>query len=277
MNKTSENSAGAATAHAVEVRGLHVTRGKNVVFDGLELDIPRGQITGLMGPSGCGKTTLMRSIVGVQKVAGRHRHRARRPRRLRGAAPSGGLRHAGRLGVRRPHDPPEPRLLRPAHRRAGQRRRTRDRRDRPRRQREADRRFAQRRSGEPRLAGGRDARLARADGARRTDGRAGPAAAQRAVGTVPCARRPRHHAHRQQPRDGRGPALRPPPAHACGTHHRRHDTGRPPRRHGRGRPGCRIPRAHRAGCDRRPIADRGADGQHPLTRRELRETEEGER
>jgi len=70
MNKTSENSAGAATAHAVEVRALHVTRGKNVVFDGLELDIPRGQITGLMGPSGCGKTTLMRSIVGVQKVAG---------------------------------------------------------------------------------------------------------------------------------------------------------------------------------------------------------------
>ena len=41
-----------------------------MVFDGLELDIPRGQITGLMGPSGCGKTTLMRSIVGVQKVAG---------------------------------------------------------------------------------------------------------------------------------------------------------------------------------------------------------------
>ena len=40
------------------------------MFDGLELDIPRGQVTGLLGPSGCGKTTLMRSIVGVQKVAG---------------------------------------------------------------------------------------------------------------------------------------------------------------------------------------------------------------
>jgi len=59
-----------SAASAVEVRDLHVTRGRNVVFDGLELDIPRGQITGLMGPSGCGKTTLMRSIVGVQKVAG---------------------------------------------------------------------------------------------------------------------------------------------------------------------------------------------------------------
>ena len=29
-----------------------------------------GRITGLLGPSGSGKTTLMRSIVGVQQVAG---------------------------------------------------------------------------------------------------------------------------------------------------------------------------------------------------------------
>jgi ABC-2 type transport system ATP-binding protein len=55
---------------AVEVRGLHVRRGKTEVFTSLDFDIPRGQITGLMGPSGCGKTTLMRSIVGVQKIAG---------------------------------------------------------------------------------------------------------------------------------------------------------------------------------------------------------------
>jgi ABC-2 type transport system ATP-binding protein len=55
---------------AVEVRGLHVRRGKTAVFASLDFDIPRGQITGLMGPSGCGKTTLMRSIVGVQKVDG---------------------------------------------------------------------------------------------------------------------------------------------------------------------------------------------------------------
>lgn len=59
-----------APAHAVEVRGLHVRRGATEVFRSLDLDIPRGQITGLMGPSGCGKTTLMRSIVGVQKIAG---------------------------------------------------------------------------------------------------------------------------------------------------------------------------------------------------------------
>ena len=53
---------------AVEVSQLHVRRGRTRVFDGVELAIPRGQITGLLGPSGCGKTTLMRSIVGVQKV-----------------------------------------------------------------------------------------------------------------------------------------------------------------------------------------------------------------
>ena len=59
-----------ATVNAVEVRGLHVRRGSIEVFTGLDLDIPRGQITGLMGPSGCGKTTLMRSIVGVQRLNG---------------------------------------------------------------------------------------------------------------------------------------------------------------------------------------------------------------
>ena len=39
------------------------------MFDGVDLTIPRGEITGLLGPSGCGKTTLMRSIVGVQRIA----------------------------------------------------------------------------------------------------------------------------------------------------------------------------------------------------------------
>ena len=70
MNKSQESAAAKPMTTAVAVRDLRVTRGKNVVFDGLQLDIPRGQITGLLGPSGCGKTTLMRSIVGVQKVAG---------------------------------------------------------------------------------------------------------------------------------------------------------------------------------------------------------------
>ncbi|WP_336640951.1 ABC transporter ATP-binding protein [Microbacterium sp. USHLN272] len=57
---------------AVEITGLRVRRGPAQVFDGIDLRIPRGQITGLIGPSGCGKTTLMRAIVGVQRIdAGR--------------------------------------------------------------------------------------------------------------------------------------------------------------------------------------------------------------
>lgn len=55
---------------AVAVRGLRVRRGCTDVFAGLDLEIPRGSVTGLLGPSGCGKTTPMRAIVGVQKIAG---------------------------------------------------------------------------------------------------------------------------------------------------------------------------------------------------------------
>jgi phospholipid/cholesterol/gamma-HCH transport system ATP-binding protein len=38
-----------------------------VIFDGVSLDVPRGQITALMGPSGTGKTTLLRIIGGQVK------------------------------------------------------------------------------------------------------------------------------------------------------------------------------------------------------------------
>jgi ABC-2 type transport system ATP-binding protein len=59
-----------SAAVAVAIDDLKVRRGRKPVLDGLTLNIPRGQVVGLLGPSGCGKTTLMRSIVGVQKVAG---------------------------------------------------------------------------------------------------------------------------------------------------------------------------------------------------------------
>lgn len=55
---------------AVVIEGLQVRRGRREVFDGLSLRIPRGQVIGLLGPSGCGKTTLMRAIVGVQRIRG---------------------------------------------------------------------------------------------------------------------------------------------------------------------------------------------------------------
>ncbi len=55
---------------AVRIRGLRVHRAGRQVLDGLDLDVPAGQVVGLLGPSGCGKSTLMRSIVGVQRVQG---------------------------------------------------------------------------------------------------------------------------------------------------------------------------------------------------------------
>lgn len=54
---------------AVAIDALRVVRGGREVLPGLTAAVPSGQISGLLGPSGCGKTTLMRSIVGVQKIA----------------------------------------------------------------------------------------------------------------------------------------------------------------------------------------------------------------
>ncbi len=53
---------------AVAIRGLHVVRRRRDVIAGLDLDVPAGQVVGLLGPSGSGKSTLLRSIVGVQRV-----------------------------------------------------------------------------------------------------------------------------------------------------------------------------------------------------------------
>ena len=48
----------------VHVRGVRTVLGGKTVFDGMDLDVPRGRITAIMGPSGTGKTTLLRHITG---------------------------------------------------------------------------------------------------------------------------------------------------------------------------------------------------------------------
>jgi ABC-2 type transport system ATP-binding protein len=55
---------------AISVTGLRVVRVGREVIPNLDVAVARGTVTGLLGPSGCGKTTLLRSIVGVQEVAG---------------------------------------------------------------------------------------------------------------------------------------------------------------------------------------------------------------
>ncbi|MES2673912.1 MAG: ATP-binding cassette domain-containing protein [Pseudomonadota bacterium] len=48
----------------IEIRDLHFQRGERWIFNGIDIDIPRGKITAIMGPSGTGKTTLLRFIGG---------------------------------------------------------------------------------------------------------------------------------------------------------------------------------------------------------------------
>ena len=49
---------------AVSVRGLHKRFGNDEVLAGVDLEVPRGEITLLMGPNGVGKTILLSCIAG---------------------------------------------------------------------------------------------------------------------------------------------------------------------------------------------------------------------
>jgi ABC-2 type transport system ATP-binding protein len=53
---------------AISVDRLVVVRGGREVLHGVDCAIPAGRVTGLLGPSGGGKTTLLRSVVGVQRI-----------------------------------------------------------------------------------------------------------------------------------------------------------------------------------------------------------------
>jgi phospholipid/cholesterol/gamma-HCH transport system ATP-binding protein len=53
----------------VRIRGLSFYRGGRAIFDGVDLDIPRGKVTAVMGPSGTGKTTLLKLISGQLQPA----------------------------------------------------------------------------------------------------------------------------------------------------------------------------------------------------------------
>jgi phospholipid/cholesterol/gamma-HCH transport system ATP-binding protein len=53
-NKTQE--------HFIQIKDLSFAHGNRVIFDKLNINIPRGKITAIMGPSGTGKTTLLKLI-----------------------------------------------------------------------------------------------------------------------------------------------------------------------------------------------------------------------
>ena len=61
--------------NVLEIRGLNsyffTEKGVAPAVDGLDLDIPKGKIIGLVGESGCGKSMTTKSIMGLLKYPGR--------------------------------------------------------------------------------------------------------------------------------------------------------------------------------------------------------------
>lgn len=54
----------------VRARGLRKSYGQHVALDGIDLNIARGRIVGLVGPNGAGKTTALKAVLGLSPFSG---------------------------------------------------------------------------------------------------------------------------------------------------------------------------------------------------------------
>jgi ABC-2 type transport system ATP-binding protein len=61
---------GMSESAVVTVRGLRKVYGTRVVVDALDLDVPAGQVVGLIGANGAGKTTTVECIQGLRRPDG---------------------------------------------------------------------------------------------------------------------------------------------------------------------------------------------------------------
>ena len=77
MQNLTVSPASTATRSAVAVRGLRKSFGRQVVLDGIDLEVAEGTVFALLGPNGSGKTTTVRILStllaadgGTARVAG---------------------------------------------------------------------------------------------------------------------------------------------------------------------------------------------------------------
>jgi phospholipid/cholesterol/gamma-HCH transport system ATP-binding protein len=100
----SEGGAAGRGGLLVRIRGLRFRRGDRLILDGVDLDVQRGLVTGIMGPGGVGKTTLLQLIsgqlhpeAGTVEMEGRDVHRMSRRELFRARMRMGKLFQSGAL------------------------------------------------------------------------------------------------------------------------------------------------------------------------------------
>ncbi|MEO8445108.1 MAG: ABC transporter ATP-binding protein [Gammaproteobacteria bacterium] len=57
------------TEPVIEVRDLHTAFGSQVVHNGVDLEVRKGEVLGIIGGSGAGKSVLLRTILGLKRPA----------------------------------------------------------------------------------------------------------------------------------------------------------------------------------------------------------------